>query len=129
MSEKINSLEIACLLKQIFWGRSLVPNLSLDYQKNMKYNSYKQVLSSLTTVLYGQHRNSFSFDSCPKILHVPEFFAHSHGPYFLNIPFNFGKNPSVFKKNPQVAFLRLSFPVLEFLNFIWRSVSHNQFLL
>ena len=38
--------------------------------------------------------------------------------HFLNIPFNFGKNPSLFKKNPQVAFLRYVFQALEFLNFM-----------
>ena len=37
-----------------------IPDFSLDYQKNIKYNSNKKAVSSLTPPLYGPHRNSFS---------------------------------------------------------------------
>ena len=75
---KKNSLEILCLLKPIFWGRRFSSKAPPRSSKNIKYNSNKQVVSSLTTLLYGQHRNSFSLNSRPSILHAPEFFAHPH---------------------------------------------------
>ena len=127
---KKNSLEIICLLKPIFWGRSLIPNLSLDYQKNMKYNSNKQVVSSLTTLLYGQHRNSFSLDSRPNILHAPEFFAHPHRVLIFYISRSTSAKTLLFSRKIRKSLSYVIFlPVLEFLIFIWQSVSHNQFLL
>ena len=98
-------MEIICLLKPIFWGRSLIPNLSLDYQKNIKYNSNKQVVSSLTTLLYGQHRNSFSLDSRPNILHAPEFFAHPHRVLFCKYPVQLRQKPFSFQEKSASHFL------------------------
>ena len=52
-----------------------IPDFSLDYQKNMKYNSNKQAVSSLTPYHSMDHTE---IHSRPHILHPPEFFAHLH---------------------------------------------------
>ena len=62
-----------------------IPDFSLDYQKNIKYNSNKQAVSSLTPPLYHS-MDHIEIHSRPNILHAPEFFAHPHRvPIFLYI--------------------------------------------
>ena len=68
-----------------------IPDFPLDYQKNIKYNSNKQAVSSLTPPLYGPHRNSFSpqYFTCTGILRTspqgPYFSSHGRFYYSMNL--------------------------------------------